>query len=62
MGMEEKVTLDVGSVVFLTAPSMDGDSIIKTTFQYIFSGLLDARFNSPSEIFLLVRERFPLFN
>ena len=32
LGVEEKMTLDVGSVVFLTAPRMDSDSIVKTTF------------------------------
>ena len=62
MGLEEKVTLEVDSVVFLTAPRMDCDYIVETTFQYVFGGLLDAHFNSPSKIFLLVRERFPLFN
>lgn len=54
--------LDVASVVFFTAPCMDSDSIIETTFQDIFSGFLNTCFNSPPEIFLLVYERIPLFN
>ena len=62
MAVEEKVTLAADSVVFLIAPRMDCDSIVETTFQYVFGGVLDARFNSPSKIFLLMRERFPLFD